>query len=286
MSLLRDALELPTTFRGAWKTRVSDFFLLILQGLCDKDRLFRQGFCKMAELCFPKSRKGALMDFVRYADSVRAKLHMGGARLPVVIGITAAAICVLVAGGVGLASVVAPDSAFTVEKADASYDESEQANPAQSESAALFVHVGGSVANPGLYELAGDARVQQAVDAAGGFAEDAAVDALNLARQIQDGEQIIVPSMQQVTGSGAPVSSDSGAPAASSGGAFVNGKVDINTATVDQLQQLNGVGPALAQRIVADRQANGPFKTVEDLKRVSGIGDKKYASLADSICVG
>ena len=214
------------------------------------------------------------MDFVRYADSVRAKLHMGGVRLPVVIGITAVAICVLVAGGVGLASVVAPDSAFTVEKADASDGESGQADPAQSESASLFVHVGGSVADPGLYELAGDARVQQAIDA------------LNLARQVQDGEQIIVPSMQQATGSEAPVSADSGASAVSSGGAFAHGKVDINTATVDQLQQLNGVGPALAQRIVADRQANGPFKTVEDLKRVSGIGDKKFASLADSICVG
>ena len=226
------------------------------------------------------------MDFVRYADSVRAKLHMGGVRLPVVIGITAVAICVLVAGGVGLASVVAPDSACTVEKADASHGESGQVNPAQNESASLFVHVGGSVADPGLYELAGDARVQQAVEAAGGFSEDAAVDALNLARQLQDGEQIIVPSMQQASGSGASAAEDLGASAAPSGGALVNGKVDINTATVDQLQQLNGVGPALGERIVADRQANGPFKTVEDLKRVSGIGDKKYASLADSICVG
>ena len=132
----------------------------------------------------------------------------------------------------------------------------------------------GRLPNPGLYELAGDVRVQQAIDAAGGFAEDAAIDALNLARQVQDGEQIIVPSMQQAIGSGAPVAADSGASAQSSGGAFAHGKVDINAATADQLQQLNGVGPALAQRIVADRQANGPFKTVEDLKRVSWIGDK------------
>ena len=101
-----------------------------------------------------------------------------------------------------------------------------------------------------------------------------------------DPEQIIVPSMQQATGSGAPFAADSGASAVSSGGAVAHGRVDINAATVDQLQQLNGVGPALAQRIIADRQANGPFKTVEDLKRVSGIGDKKFASLADSICVG
>ena len=152
--------------------------------------------------------------------------------------------CVLVAGGVGLTSVVAPDSAFTVEKADASDGESGQADPVQSESASLFVHVGGSVADPGLYELDGDARVQQAIDAAGGFAEDAAIDALNLARQVQDGEQIIVPGMQQATDSGTPVPADSGASAVSSGGAFAHGKVDINTATVDQLQQLNGVGPA------------------------------------------
>ena len=223
------------------------------------------------------------MDFVRYADSVRAKLHMGGVRLPVVIGITAVAICVLVAGGVGLASVVAPDSAFTVEKADASHGESGQANPSQSESTSLSVHVGGSVVDPGLYELAGDARVHQAVDAAGGFAEDVAVDALNRARKGQEGEHSIVPSMQQASGSEAPAAADSGASAASSGGALVNGKVDINAATVDQLQQLNGVGPALAQRIVADRPAHGPFKTVEDLKRVPGIGVKQYASFADSI---
>ena len=142
------------------------------------------------------------MDFVRYADSVRAKLHMGGVRLPVAIGITAVAICVLVAGGVGLASVVAPDSAFTVEKADASHGESGQVNPAQNESASLFVHVGGSVADPGLYELAGDARVQQAVEAAGGFSEDAAVDALNLARQLQDGEQSSFPACSKLAALG------------------------------------------------------------------------------------
>ena len=119
-----------------------------------------------------------------------------------------------------------------------------------------------------------------------GFAEDAAVDAINLAREIKDGEQIIVPGLLQNNGSEVPAGAEAGLPVASASGAFANGKVDINTATADQLQQLNGVGPALAQRIVADRQANGPFKTVEDLKRVSGIGDKKYASLADSICVG
>lgn len=226
------------------------------------------------------------MDFVRYADSVRAKLHMGGARLPVLIGITAVAMCVLIAGGVGLASVLAPDSGFTVEKAEGTQGASEQGGSSQDAPKSIYVHVGGSVANPGLYELAGGARVQQAIEAAGGFAEEAAVDALNLAREVKDGEQVIVPGMQQAAGSETSDAQGSGLHASLSGDIAANGKVDINSATAEQLQQLNGVGPALAQRIVADRQANGPFKSPEDLKRVSGIGDKKYASLADSICVG
>ena len=64
------------------------------------------------------------------------------------------------------------------------------------------------------------------------------------------------------------------------------GKVNINTASAAQLDTLPGVGASTAEKIVADREANGPFKTVEDLKRVSGIGDKKFAALADAICVG
>ncbi|WP_294419986.1 ComEA family DNA-binding protein [uncultured Senegalimassilia sp.] len=225
------------------------------------------------------------MDFVRYADSVRAKLHMGGAKLPVLMGITAVAICVLIAGGIGLASVLAPDSAFTVEKVEGSQGTSEQAGSSQDAPDSIFVHVGGSVVNPGLYELAGDARVQQAIEAAGGFAEEAAVDALNLAREVKDGEQVIVPSMRQIAVSETFDAQGLGLDSPQPSGALAQGKVDINSATAEQLQQLNGVGPALAQRIVADRQANGPFKSPEDLKRVSGIGDKKYASLADSICV-
>ena len=97
-----------------------------------------------------------------------------------------------------------------------------------------------------------------------------------------DGEQIIVPEVASAQpGQGV----DPSAVSANTSSA-VPGKVNINSATADELQQLNGVGPALAQRIVDDRKTNGAFVTIEDLKRVSGIGDKKFASLADSICVG
>ena len=97
-----------------------------------------------------------------------------------------------------------------------------------------------------------------------------------------DGEQIIVPE----AASAQPAQGIDPSAASANASSGTTGKVNINCATADELQQLNGVGPALAQRIVDDRKANGAFATIEDLKRVSGIGDKKFASLADSICVG
>lgn len=225
------------------------------------------------------------MDFVRYADSLRAKLHMGGVKLPIMIGITACVLVALALAGFGLASVVGGGGDFTVQKASDNSVEIGDRTSAQEPSGTVFVHVGGAVANPGLYELAASARVQQAIEAAGGFSDAAATDALNLARVVADGEQIIVPqvsaSEEQAVNEGVESSGSAGSAAVAP-----SGKVNINTASVAELQQLNGVGPSLAQRIVDDRKANGAFSTIEDLKRVSGIGDKKYAALADCICVG
>ncbi|MFR8010112.1 MAG: helix-hairpin-helix domain-containing protein, partial [Gordonibacter urolithinfaciens] len=155
--------------------------------------------------------------------------------------------------------------------------------------APLRVHVGGAVAAPGVYDLAEGARVLNAVEAAGGFAEGAARDALNLARTVSDGEQVVVPSEADIAAQEAASAGVGGASAgagASAPAGSASGKVNINTASATQLDTLPGVGASTAEKIVADREANGPFKTVEDLKRVSGIGDKKFAALADAICVG
>lgn len=138
---------------------------------------------------------------------------------------------------------------------------------------------------PGVRELAEGARVQDAVDAAGGFADGAARDALNLARVLADGEQIVVPSQEEAVSE--PVAAVDGGDAGSGAAASpTGGKIDLNRATAAELDALPGVGPSTAEKIVADREANGPFRTVEDLKRVSGIGDKKFADLADLVCVG
>ena len=102
---------------------------------------------------------------------------------------------------------------------------------------------------------------------------------MNLARVLTDGEQIIVPSTQTDGGSDA-------APATAASPGTTAGKVNINTADAATLDTLPGIGASTAAKIVADREANGPFKTIEDLKRVSGIGDKKFSQLEGCITVG
>ncbi len=144
---------------------------------------------------------------------------------------------------------------------------------------ALAVYVSGAVVSPGVYELAEGARVCDAVAAAGGLRDDAAADAVNLARKVADGEQVAVPTNEEVAAGHAPAAG--GEASVSSAPAVVN----INTADASELDALAGVGPATAQAIVDEREANGPFSSVEDIMRVSGIGEKKFAKLRESICV-
>ncbi|MDN4510802.1 ComEA family DNA-binding protein [Gordonibacter sp. RACS_AR49] len=236
------------------------------------------------------------MSFQRSAQSWRARLHLSGARLPVLVGVTAVAIVVMVCAGRLLLDAASSEGFAVVQPGDAEQaagdgdaDAAADAGASQAAPAPLRVHVGGAVAAPGVYDLAEGARVLDAVEAAGGFAEGAARDALNLARAVSDGEQVVVPSeadiaAQEAVSAGAGGAAAGAGASAAAGGA--GGKVNINTASAAQLDTLPGVGASTAEKIVADREANGPFKTVEDLKRVSGIGDKKFAALADAICVG
>lgn len=136
----------------------------------------------------------------------------------------------------------------------------------------LYVHVLGAVHAPGLYVLDLDARLVDAVAAAGGTTDDADLAAINLARVLTDGEQIIVP----VIGAGAP-----GAPDA----APTDGRIDLNTADQAALETLPRIGPALAQRIIAWREENGRFASVDDLLAVPGIGEKLLEGIRDGVKV-
>jgi competence protein ComEA len=146
--------------------------------------------------------------------------------------------------------------------------------------ATVTVHVVGEVRRPGVYELPGGSRATDAVAAAGGLLGAADQAAVNLARVVADGEQIAVP--RQGEGASAGVAGPRGA----SGGTARPGKVDLNTATEAQLDALPGIGPSTASKIVNDRTSNGPFRTVDDLMRVPGIGPGKLDALRDLVTAG
>lgn len=144
----------------------------------------------------------------------------------------------------------------------------------------IVVHVAGAVLRPGVYHLPTGSRVDDAVQAAGGALGNAALEALNLARVLADGEQVYVQTADQLA-AGAPA-----LPSAPAGASAAEGVVNINTASAGELEALPGVGPSTAQKIVDDRETNGPFSKPEDLMRVPGIGPKKFDALRDFVVCG
>jgi competence protein ComEA len=175
-----------------------------------------------------------------------------------------------------------------------SQSQSQSQNPGKEQ--ALVVHIVGAVEKPGVYFLPKGSRVHHVLEKAVA-GNDAALSYINLAQPLQDGEQVVVPSKKEVSGStfgringrsrgpitlrpagGSPISPISPKQAAGT-------IIDINTANLGQLDTLPGIGPALAQRIIEFRDTNGPFKSVQDLQKVPGIGAKKFEQLANSVVI-
>ncbi len=148
---------------------------------------------------------------------------------------------------------------------------------------AVLVHVAGAVARPGLVRVPAGSRVADAIAAAGGGVPDADLDRLNLAAKVVDGQRIPVAKIGQaaVPGAGDGGGASTGDPAV--GGA--TGPVDLNTATPAQLDTLPGVGPSLAAAILAERERRGGFTSVDQLRDVRGIGDKRFADLKPLVSV-
>jgi competence protein ComEA len=159
---------------------------------------------------------------------------------------------------------------------------------ASQESGELVVHVVGAVGAPGVVRVGAGSRVIDAVAAAGGLAPGADAQRVNLAAPVVDGSRIVVPAVGQEVPPEVPTSvagpgAAPGAPGA--GAASAAAPVELNTATAEQLDSLPGVGPATAQAILAHREANGPFTSVEQLLDVRGIGEAKLESLRDLVVV-
>jgi competence protein ComEA len=142
------------------------------------------------------------------------------------------------------------------------------------------VQVAGEVRRPGVYRLRSSERVDDAVRMAGGATSRADLSGVNLAAKVEDGRQVIVPPRGQATASPAGAV---GATAGAAGGGATAAPLNLNTATPEQLDQLDGVGPATARKIVAYRQQHGGFRSVSELDQVPGIGPKRMAALKDHL---
>ncbi|HEV7167454.1 MAG TPA: helix-hairpin-helix domain-containing protein, partial [Micrococcaceae bacterium] len=175
------------------------------------------------------------------------------------------------------------------------------AEPSGAGEATVLVHVAGAVVHPGIVELPANSRVYQAIQRAGGQAPDAALDAVNLAAPLQDGEQLLVPTRQQAdngyvaglpagTGEGTGVGtglsgSSTGTTGVQNGTVKAGSRINLNTATEAALTTLPRVGPVLAQRIIAWRTGHGRFNSVQELDAVEGVGPKMLESLLPLVTV-
>lgn len=130
----------------------------------------------------------------------------------------------------------------------------------------IVIYVKGAVLHPGVYELNAGARVNDAIKVAGGYAEDAIIENLNLAGILEDGQQLTVMSVSEMSGNKSKL-------------------VNINTAVLFELMKLPGIGESYAQKIIDYREKNGGFKSISEIKNVDGIGSKKYESIRDLIIV-
>lgn len=168
-------------------------------------------------------------------------------------------------------------TAETVSENQKEMDEAQESAPEET----VQVYICGAVASPGVYTLPGGSRVVQAVEAAGGFLPDAEEKILNLARKIEDGEQITVWTREEAENmeiTETPQQNTGGTEQASG-----SGKVNLNTAGKEELMTLSGIGESRADAIIAYREANGPFGSIEEIMNIEGIKEKMFEKIRGSI---
>ena len=147
----------------------------------------------------------------------------------------------------------------------------------------IVIHITGAVKNKGIVKVEEGARISDVIDAAGGTSNEADLSKINLAYVVEDGQKIYVPSINDEINVES-VTQEAGENVLENSNSKTS-KVNINTASQTELETLSGVGPSTALKIINYREENGDFKKIEDIKNVPGIGEAKFESLKDSICV-
>ena len=218
------------------------------------------------------------------------------------------------AGQTGMTGVDGEDrTEMTDVVAGSADDTAPDSDTSKDEPVTVYVHVCGAVLNPGVYELRTEDRVFTAVEAAGGFSEEASQDYVNLAEHVADGMKITIPTVEELAAIEADSGTDTGTavfaaieyageaaeahggsaganaetsdPASDSGTDGSGGLININTADEKLLTSITGIGETRAKAIIAYREEHGPFAQTDDIKNVSGIGESTYNKLKDEITV-
>ena len=199
-------------------------------------------------------------------------------RSTVVIWVIAAGLAVLA----GARLLGGGDATTPPVRVDGGPDRPSAARASQTPDAGLWVHVAGAVEDPGVMRLPSGSRVATAVKRAGGPTQRADLTLVNLAARVQDGQQIVVPVMGSGPAAGAGAGT-AGVGGAGTGGSTPGVKLHLSTASAEQLDEIDGIGPTLAERIVEYRDAHGGFRSVQELGEVEGIGEKRLATLRDAL---
>lgn len=152
--------------------------------------------------------------------------------------------------------------------------ENDLEKPTSDNSGIIMIHISGEVYKPGLIELKQGDRVKDAVDLAGGLKKDADLDRINLAKKVEDEEKIYIPKVGEEVGMELPLYTNESK----------SNKININLCSLEELVNLPGIGEVIGKRIIEYRKSN-PFKSIEEIKNVSGIGDKKFEGIKDLITV-
>ncbi len=192
---------------------------------------------------------------------------------------TAAIICIVIAAAVFFGqkgendniSVQLEDESFTSSAESVEEEEESVSEERQTEEQEIYVDISGQVEKPGVYIVSDGTRLYEVIEKAGGLKKNAEMDQINRAEIVTDGQKIVIPAKGETI--------------AASGGAAASGLININTADSTALQEIPGVGPATAEKIIAYRTENGRFASKEDIKNVSGIGEKTYEKMKDKITV-
>lgn len=174
---------------------------------------------------------------------------------------------------------------FSEDDEDALAKESNAVTETKPQAVMIMVDIGGEVNNPMVAELEEGSRVEDAINAAGGVTENADLTDINRAAFLEDGDKILIPTMTTGDANNGQTknSSDQSIMANDGYKTYSDDRININTAGSEELQQLEGIGPVTAEKIIEYRQTNGKFKSIEDIKNVSGIGDKTFEELKDDI---